>query len=157
MECGTRAQDRKVLFSQQNDTGDPVSVAEQYLDFKFTGVLCDFVEDRLLRRQFSLSDEKELQEQMYLVLSHHVGLAFPTVPVEREVSVRGGIIDFRVGNLGIEVKIAGSKRAIYEQCQGYSMDASILALMLVTNKAMTMPPQINGKAVRVVSLGESWL
>lgn len=73
--------------------------------------------------RWPLSDEKRLQEVMA------EQLAGGSIAAEREVHLGDGdIIDFMVGGTGIEVKIKGSKRAIYRQCERYCGHARVTSL-----------------------------
>lgn len=77
-----------------------------------------------------------------------------SIMARREVElVKGDIIDFMVGPIGVEVKIKGQRRAIYRQCERYCEHACVGSLVLATNVAMGMPETINGKPVFVASLG----
>jgi len=113
---------------------------------------CRDVLGALSRMRLLLDNEKRLQVDM---ASHfeRAGFAF-----EREVPIAGGIIDFRFPcGVGIEVKIGGRARAIYDQLEGYSVEPSISHLILATNKAMALPPRIGDKWCTVVNLGGAWL
>ncbi|WP_168991795.1 MULTISPECIES: hypothetical protein [Mesorhizobium] len=81
------------------------------------------------------------------------GIAF-----EREVNLGDGdIIDFVVGDLGIEVKIKGSPRAILRQLRRYAAHSQLSAIALVSSVAMGVPPAIGAKRLDIVSLGRAWL
>jgi hypothetical protein len=103
-------------------------------------------------RRWPLSDEKRLQE----TLSNELlagGFVF-----EREALLVGvGIIDFMVMDVGVEVKIKGAKREIYRQCERYCGHERVHGLVLVSNVAMGMPAEINGKPIFIASLGKGWL
>ena len=105
----------------------------------------------LKSNRFSLENEKTLQAE--------IADAFDSDGIEyqREAKVQGGVIDFKCGCVGVEVKIGGSKRAIFHQLQRYAEDETLDVLILATNIAMGMPERINGKPVMVVSLGSAWL
>jgi hypothetical protein len=66
-------------------------------------------------------------------------------------------IDFKVGGIGIEVKIKGNAKAIYKQCARYCALPEIEALILVTGRSMGFPETINNKPCYVVRLGKGWL
>ncbi len=102
--------------------------------------------------RWPLSDEKRLQE----VMAEQFAAA--AVAAAREVDLgNGDIIDFMIGGVGMEVKIKGSKRAIYRQCERYCAHDRVEALILATNVATGMPATINGKPVLVALLGKGWL
>lgn len=80
------------------------------------------------------------------------------IMVEREVRLdEFGIIDFLAGDIGIEIKLRGQRRAIYHQCAFYCEHDRVRSLVLATNAAMGMPITINGKPVFVAHLGRAWL
>jgi hypothetical protein len=62
-----------------------------------------------------------------------------------------------VGGVGMEVKIKGSKREMYRQCERYCLHERVSALILATNVATGMPATINGKPVFVALLSRGWL
>jgi hypothetical protein len=110
--------------------------------------LVRFVESR----RWPLSDEKRLQEIFTVELSA------TGIVAEREVNLGDGdIIDFMAGDVGVEVKIKGTKRGIYRQCERYCLHDRVTALVLVSNVAMGMPASINCKPVFIASLGKGWL
>ena len=65
--------------------------------------------------------------------------------------------DFFVYEHAVEVKIKGSAKAIYRQCERYSAFPEVKGVYLVTNKAMGFPETLNGKPCYVINLGKSWL
>lgn len=104
------------------------------------------------RQRFRMDNEKLLQQQVGLVLIT-AGIAF-----EREhVLSPGSRIDFLAGDVGIEAKIKGRRRAILRQCERYCAHDAIAALIVITNAAMGLPPEIAGKPLYVVELGKAWL
>ena len=105
------------------------------------------------RRRFPLTDEKILQAKIEMELD------VSNVDFEREVRLSSeDIIDFIIaGGIGVEVKIQGSKRAIYDQVARYCEHDRITSVVLLTSVAMGFPPEINGKSCYVASLGRGWL
>jgi hypothetical protein len=102
--------------------------------------------------RFLLSDEKALQRAIADEMEE-AGITF-----DREVDLGDGdIIDFMVGDVGIEVKIQGQRRAIYRQCVRYCEHNELVSLVLATNAAMGMPAVLSGKPVFVANLGKAWL
>ncbi|MER9768948.1 hypothetical protein NKJ09_23120 [Mesorhizobium sp. M0189] len=106
----------------------------------------------LAKLRLPLSDEKRLQaaiaDEFTLADIHH----------EREVRLSpADVIDFMSGQVGIEVKIKGSKRAIYHQVERYAQHDALKELILVSNVAMGFPPEINGKPVYFHNLAKAWL
>lgn len=74
-------------------------------------------------------DEDELQRGIAEVLSR-AEIAF-----EREVRLSDrDRIDFLVGGLGIEVKLAGSARSVRRQLERYAASSRVEALLLVTDR-----------------------
>lgn len=67
------------------------------------------------------------------------------------------ILDFYIGNIGVEVKIKGSAKSTYKQCERYCQFDKVQQLLLVTNKAHGMPNIINDKPIAVLRLGSAWL
>ncbi|AOG03305.1 hypothetical protein [Bosea sp. RAC05] len=105
------------------------------------------------QRRFPLTDEKYLQTRIEEVFTAE-GIAF-----EREVRLSSkDIIDFIVdGDIGIEVKIKGGKRNIYDQVSRYCAHDRIKSVVLLTAVSMGFPPEIDGKSCYVASLGRGWL
>lgn len=105
-------------------------------------------------RRFNLHNEKILQAEI-----HDCLLSLHGISVVREfVLDRKNTIDFLIGeDVGIEVKIGGAKRAIFRQCERYCQFDRIKELLLVTNRSMGFPPQINGKDCYILNLGKAWL
>ena len=102
--------------------------------------------------RFKLNNEKALQAEM--------AQAFDRLGIEAEREVRlgpGDIIDFLVGDVGLEVKTKGQKKAIFRQCERYCDHDRIKALVVATNVAMGFPREIGGKPVYVLPLGKAWL
>ena len=102
--------------------------------------------------RFPLTDEKMLQgaiEEKF----ESAGFDY-----RREVRLdRHNIIDFTVGEIGIEVKIKGARLNIYKQVERYVEFDAIKRLLLVTNIAMGLPQLVKGKPVHVVDLARAWL
>lgn len=103
-------------------------------------------------RRWPLSDEKRLQATMA------EEFAEAGIVAEREVHLGDGdIIDFMIGGVGIEVKIKGSKREMYRQCERYCSHEQLKSLILATNVATGMPVTINEKPILVAMLSRGWL
>jgi len=103
-------------------------------------------------KRFPLSDETRLQSSIEEELQRDGVIfkrEFRLSPEDR--------IDFLIGRVGVEVKIKGGKLAIYRQVERYAQRDAVDALILVTNVAMGMPEEINGKPVHVFNLGRAWL
>lgn len=104
------------------------------------------------RHRFPLAREKETQSAIAAALTA-LDLEF-----RREVDLGDrNIIDFLVGGIGIEVKIAGSARAIHRQCVRYCETGRLSGLILATSKASGFAADIAGVPCFVLSLGRAWL
>jgi len=107
---------------------------------------------RLAVKRLPLEDEKETQRALGVALGDQPALAF-----EREVHVIGGIIDFLVGDVGIEVKLKGGAGAIGRQLRAYSKEPALKGLIFVTAKPIVLADHINGKPLVTFNLGRGWL
>ncbi len=68
------------------------------------------------------------------------------------------IIDFLVdGGIGVELKLSGQRAAFVRQCERYCAHDEVKAIIFVTNRAITLPPLINGKPARAINPAEAWL
>lgn len=108
----------------------------------------------LLRQaRFSLERESECQREIGELLE------ICGVACVREHRLDSkNILDFFINGIAIEVKLKkGAAKAIYKQCERYCQFDDVKALILVTNRPMGFPPEINGKPCYVVSLGRGWL
>lgn len=104
--------------------------------------------------KFSLGSEAALQLQIAEALTQ------ADIPFEREYRLSPKErIDFISEGFGIEIKIKTSlsKKGIYKQVLGYAQHDCIKAIVLVTNKSIGMPEELNGKPCYVVNIGRSWL
>ena len=106
----------------------------------------------LAARRFSLAREKDTQAEIATAFDL-AGLAY-----QREHDLGGrNIVDFLLNDVGLEIKIGGSKRAIYSQCERYCETKKLSALILCTNVAIGFPAAIAGVPCYVASLGKGWL
>lgn len=104
----------------------------------------------LRSRRFPLTTEKATQAAVAEAFDAE-GIAY-----EREARLaKGDIVDFRLGGLVIEVKLAGAKRAIHRQCLRYCAHPEVEALILATARNLPLPGI--AKPTFVVSLGRAWL
>jgi len=108
--------------------------------------------------RFELGSEKATQEGVWELLR---SLFRPECVLRREHRLApGDIVDFFIGSAGvaIEVKLKRNQPAsILRQLERYARHDAVQALVLVTNRAMGLPPEINGKPAYYVSLGRAWL
>ncbi|CDX26836.1 conserved hypothetical protein [Mesorhizobium plurifarium] len=106
----------------------------------------------LCRCRFPLTDEKELQA----AIAREFNDAGMDYGREHRLSERD-VIDFRLGDVGVEVKIKGSKRSIYHQMERYAEHEVLKELVLISNVPMGFPPALNGKPVYFLNLAKAWL
>lgn len=66
-------------------------------------------------------------------------------------------LDFWLDGLVIEVKLRGSKAAIFRQLERYARHPDVRAILLVTGTAMGLPPEIEGRPAYYLSVGSTWL
>lgn len=98
-------------------------------------------------------DEKVTQGEVYEFL---LSLGVPFEP-EHEL-MKGSIIDFLIAQWwGIEVKIKGSKRQIYRQCERYCSCPDLQGLILLSSVSIGFPKEINGKPCYVINMSKAWL
>jgi hypothetical protein len=106
----------------------------------------------LKHKRITLAGEKEVQRQIALCLNAH------DTPLWREYQITKEIIpDFFYDGIALEVKIKGSARSIFSQCNRYCEHEQVRALILVTSRNMGMPELINGKPCYYINLSEAWL
>lgn len=107
----------------------------------------------LSAHRFSLSDEKETQAEIAQALDMY-GIHFKR---EHRLDPRS-IIDFmHPEGTGTEIKLKGSKMAIYRQMERYAEFDVIKRLILVTNVPTGFPKELIGKPVYVLNLSKAWL
>jgi hypothetical protein len=106
----------------------------------------------LNKRRLSLHDEKVLQNEIELIFREkniwHLR--------EHHLSAKD-ILDFMLSGVALEVKLKASTRDLYRQISRYLQHDSVRGLVLVTNKYIRLPAQINNKPVTIIRLGQSWL
>lgn len=105
------------------------------------------------RHRLPLTDEKRMQQTLGIELER-AGIEF-----QREFRLsRRDVVDFMVaGGLAVECKLREGKMAIFRQLQRYAAHPDVHAIVLVTNTAMGLPAQVNGKPAYYCSLGAAWL
>lgn len=107
----------------------------------------------LARARLNLATEALLKKDMAVLFAKHLGVIFaeeyPLDPKSR--------LDFFLDGIAIEVKIKGSAKAIYRQCERYCGFDEVKTLILVTNRPMGFPEELCGKPCYVISLGKGWL
>lgn len=112
----------------------------------------EFLHKLLSKYRLPLSNEKALQSEIGELLTAN------GIKHEREVGLSDkDRIDFMVGSVGMEVKLKGSAVEIYKQCKRYCGYPEVKELILITNRSMAFPNEINGKPTYSLSLGRRWL
>lgn len=117
-----------------------------------TSALRAHIIELLTSHRLSLSDEKDLQAEISDV--------FEAAALDFEREVRLGahdIVDFMVEGIAVEVKIKGSRRAIYRQLERYCGYDAVAGIVLATNVPMALPIDICGKPTAIAHLGRGWL
>jgi len=113
--------------------------------------LCNIIE-LLSKYQFSLTSETELQSQIKEILESN------NIPFEKEYNLDDkNRPDFFLEGIALEVKIKGSAKSIYRQCERYCEFDAVSNLILVTNRSMGFPETLNDKPCYLIHLGQSWL
>ncbi len=109
--------------------------------------------DLLRRHRIDLTDEKRAQADMEKVF------ADAGYVVAREHRLSGAdIVDFMVnGSTAVEVKVGGSRMAIYRLLERYAAHDAVTDLLLVSNVRSHCPKTINGKPAVVAQLGAAWI
>ena len=95
-----------------------------------------------------MQDEIELQDALE-DLFRDAGL-----PYQREVTLGERMrVDFMVGSIAIEIKVAGSRNSVMRQLARYADCDAIEIVVLVTTVAQHyMPPELKGVPVHVIKL-----
>ena len=102
--------------------------------------------------RFPVQDEKACQSA---IEQHLQGLG---VSFSREHRLNGNDIpDFFSNGTVVEVKIKGNTKAIYKQLLRYAEHDLVREVVLVTNRSMGVPTELNGKPCYVVNMGRAWL
>lgn len=95
--------------------------------------------------KFRFADELELHDGLEQVLTA-IGL-----PVERETRLPGGgRVDFRLGGVALEVKVAGSASLVGRQLARYADDVDELLLVTTKPDHAVLAGDIGGKRCRVL-------
>ena len=103
-------------------------------------------------RRFDMHNEKVLQRQI------EIALQTAGLPYQREARLNeSNIIDFLIGSVGLEIKIKGGNKAIYQQCLSYCGFPQLSTLLLAPNRQIMLPSQLNGKPAHILNLGLAWL
>lgn len=110
---------------------------------------------KLRKQRIAIYNEKQVQQDIFKFLQtvykkEHF--------IQREYRLDSkNIIDILFDVIGIEVKLAGSPKDIYYQCERYCQFEAVGQLILITTKVMRLPSMINNKLCFVYNLSEAWL
>lgn len=106
----------------------------------------------VLQNRFPLEVEKETQAAIEQKFKDN-GIEY-----SREHKLdQNNIPDFFIDGIAIEIKIKGNAKSIYKQCERYCQFQEVKSLILVTNRSMGFPKEINGKPCYFINLGKAWL
>jgi hypothetical protein len=111
---------------------------------------------RLLQRsRFDLSSEKHVQEGVATVLSA-AGILFDR---EKRLSPRDIPDFFLAGGVVLECKMRNKSKKVdvFKQLRRYAACPEVTTIVLVSNIAMGLPPELLGKPVYVASLSHGWM
>lgn len=101
---------------------------------------------------FDLTREKDVQEQVMRILKDHFN-----IKRKHRLSEKS-IVDFWIDEeIAVEMKVKGSKTAIFRQCQRYCEFEDVKCLLLLTARSMGFPPEIHGKPCYYISLSRGML
>lgn len=107
----------------------------------------------LRRVRLPLHDEKQTQSALESCFKER-GIGH-----QREFALsKADIVDFLAdGGIAIEIKLKGSRTAIFRQLERYAQSDKVTEIVLLTGRCMHLPTHINGKRASVVSLSTAWL
>ncbi len=106
----------------------------------------------LSSNRFPVDHEKDTQEYIAMALSKNAVFHSKEYRLDEK-----NIPDFFVDGIAIEVKIKGNAKRIYRQCERYCTFPEVKTLILVTNRSMGFPEQINGRNCYYVNIAKAWL
>lgn len=106
----------------------------------------------LSSEKIPVQNEKETQLAIEKILLEKF------VPYSKEYKLdEKNIPDFFIQGIAIEVKIKGNARKIYKQCERYCQFDEVSELLLITNRSMGFPKEINGISCYVLNISKAWL
>lgn len=107
----------------------------------------------LKKYKLVITNEKMLQKEIAAIF-HNLDIPFTR---EKVIGPKSHI-DFLFDNgVGVEIKIKGNSRKIYDQCLRYAECADIQSMLLITTKTMGIPNVIKGKPFHILNLSRAWL
>jgi hypothetical protein len=110
-----------------------------------------------------IEDEKKTQEKVEKALSENKVLFYREYRLDEKNTPDFLVVDkwtgipVRTKGVAIELKIKGSRREIYRQCERYCAFDQVKELLLITNRSMGFPKEINGKPCYLLNIGKAWL
>jgi hypothetical protein len=102
--------------------------------------------------RYRYTSEDELQEGITAALEHA-----DLSPIREVILSPRDRIDILVDQVGIEIKVAGSQAHPWNQLKRYAEHDAIGGLILVTNRWYTLPDEVGGKPLELVSLAGAGL
>lgn len=106
----------------------------------------------LMSYQFPMNTEKELQSSINSIFIEN------NLNISKEFYLdSNSIVDFFVNGIAIEIKIKGSAKSIYRQCERYCSFDNVNSFILVSSKAMGFPKEINGKPCYYINISNNFL
>lgn len=106
----------------------------------------------LSSERIPVQNEKETQSAIEKILLEKF------VPYAKEYKLdEKNIPDFFITGIAVEVKIKGNARKIYKQCERYCQFEQVSELLLITNRSMGFPEDINGIPCYVFNISKAWL
>lgn len=104
--------------------------------------------------RFPLRPERLTQEKILARLRQH----YPFHLFEDEKKVGNLRLDIFVTGLCIEIKANRAvPKQVREQLERYAALPEVLEILLITNRAVAVPEELNGKPVFTFSLGAAWI
>lgn len=100
---------------------------------------------------FRVTNEKKLQEDIDFVFKENNLDIIKEFKLDNE-----SIVDFFKDGIAIEIKIKGSAKKIYKQCERYCKNNLVNTLILVSTKPMGLPEEINGKDCYFVDISRGF-
>ncbi len=116
--------------------------------------MIEIIIQTLSSARFPIDNEKQTQEAIANILLQK------NIEYIREFHLdEKNIPDFFIlnGEIAIEIKIKGKAMKIYKQCERYCKSDQVKQLILITNRSMGFPKEINGKPCYVINIGRAWL